>query len=230
MSLFKLKKNVFRKKNTKKISSNQKYLVSIAGFALTLLVFLLVFQYYAFDTNTHQERQRLAKVYQDFNNDTLVDEKTNEVVGFLKNKNGLDPTFFGSDEISHLEDVKKIFRTTTYITYALIILIAFLFYKIHEQKEKKLLYYYTFLVSAYSGMALILIGSINFFFLFDLMHAVLFPQGNYAFNPAVSNMIRLFPVMFFFGIFSKILTMLLYFLILFLITARIINKKNKGFF
>lgn len=144
-------------------------------------------------------------VYEEFNNESLVNEKTNELIGFFDNKNPLDETFYTSDEISHLEDVKKVLKIINTIYYILL-LISFiglisLYYLPNFPKHVFIL-----LISGFffSLLLILILYFLPFDILFEKMHSTLFPQGNYTFD-STSNMIRLFPEGFFIGFFKTII-------------------------
>lgn len=124
---------------------------------------------------------------------------------FIQWKSSLDK-HFPMAEKSHMEDVKQIFAVTYFVgiiasVIFLLVLLIFVF-----QKKIYLITRWLFRGSSASlllSFLLILALSIDFTATFTLFHSLLFPQGNWSFNPS-SMLISLFPEDFFAAIATRI--------------------------
>lgn len=124
---------------------------------------------------------------------------TSNILEFLMQKKPVSPAFFTREEISHLEDVKiivqkvKRLRNISLAATLLIVLIT-----ISRQRELAKTFFSTgiFLVGFPLLMILVYIVT-GFDYLFIKFHQLFF-TGNYAFDPAVSNLKALFPDAIFF--------------------------------
>ena len=161
-------------------------------FCIFLPIFLLLFSY---------------KIVLGISNLT---ENQQETINFLENKQELNLNYT-TNEISHLEDVKKVISFIDYLFYLSLIIITLIttHYKRNKKQLQKLIKYggITTLVS----IGLILLFSLFAFnSTFTIFHKIFFPQGNWLF-PTNSLIIQTFPIDFFIGISVKmfILTIIL---------------------
>lgn len=113
-----------------------------------------------------------------------------QTIDFLLNKGQL-PDQMTENEISHMEDVKKVFIISMVVLIISIILVVFLKFKTKKEyfmqalKESSIL---AFLII----ILLLILSLFNFEILFIYFHKIFFPQGNWLF-PVNSTMIQVFP-------------------------------------
>ena len=127
---------------------------------------------------------------------TVLTANQQNTIDFLQEKAELELPFT-EEEVSHLQDVKKLMKVINYLFYfsLLILTLILTYYKKNVQQVKKLL--------RYGGITTIVVVLITIFILwlsfsklFTLFHHVFFPQGNWIF-PTDSLLIQTFPIDFF---------------------------------
>lgn len=188
---------------------------------LTLTLLTLSITNKIYNLNTYQKLQNTNDNF----NKNITTEKSLEIINFLKDKETLNRSFFTQDEISHMQDVKNIFNKINIIFLISLTLTTILIFYLIKTKQYKTLFYSS-LTSLILSIFFILILTINpFNILFNLMHKILFPQGNYTFNQT-SNLIKLFPIKFFKNFTKLIVTqfMIKEIIIFILIGIRILTK------
>jgi len=135
---------------------------------------------------------------------TKLSADQQKVFDFLRNKADL-PEDYTTSEKSHLLDVKKVMQKTDYVFYFVFFISAFIiiYYYKNKQMLKEILYYSGFITLTI--IVIILLGIIiNFNFMFEIFHLLLFPQGNWQF-PLESLLIRTFPLDFFVWMGAKLI-------------------------
>ena len=117
-------------------------------------------------------------------------------INYLNNKEGLRSDY-NNDEVSHLNDVKKVMDCLDYLFYGLLLGLT-LIITIYQKEKNKLLKLFKFGgITAVSAMMIILIFSLTLFDqTFTVFHQIFFPQGNWTF-PLDSSLIQTFPLEFF---------------------------------
>ncbi len=160
---------------------------------------------YLYDLNYYDKKYQQYKIYDRFSKET-AGNATKNLFGYFQSKNELDMAFFNEQEKSHLNDVKIILQKIQFIYifsliifWTILLLVYLLFKKIFVRFFSQIL-----LLSGIFSVSLILLFALiyllfGFDFLFLKFHEIFF-IGNYAFDPAVSNMKALFPDEFFFDI------------------------------
>jgi len=139
-----------------------------------------------------------------------VKDVTENIFSFFKGKNELK--YFSDEEKSHMQDVKFVISSINFIYYSsaiFFIIIFIILYLLHkndkllfiEHLSKMLLYGAT--ASLIFLVILFVWAVFSFETLFYLLHLLLFPQGNWMFDPS-SLLITLFSVKFFFDMALRI--------------------------
>jgi len=120
-------------------------------------------------------------------------------------KLSFDVSSYTEDEISHLEDVKKLMHfANNYFVFILVIEI-FLLVVIYQIDRKQ--FYKPFLYGGIISTAVLLLtlfwALMDFSSLFNLFHQIFFPQGNWQF-PETGKLVNLFTASFFYQITKEI--------------------------
>jgi integral membrane protein (TIGR01906 family) len=107
----------------------------------------------------------------------------------------LNHSYFNTSEISHLQDVKNIFDLLA--VFLLILSLTLVFILLHKRNQ-----FQQTIISA-SKFTYIVITLLVMIVIFDFrnafinLHFLIFPNGNWSFDPQVSNLINQFPEQFF---------------------------------
>ncbi len=195
--------------------------------------------YYVFNINYYLSLYEKNKVFEFVDRQDAI-RLTEGLIGFLKDKEDFKPfilknnlSYFTTDEISHLGDVRILFNKiflTYYICLGLtLIFIAVLF----EKNIKNYLKNISVLLMLPSAILISLLLILyffgqNFMPLFDKFHLIFFPQGNFAF-PEDSTLITLLPLNFFNDFFTRLVTSSLLFAAVLIITGAVIFIISKKF-
>jgi integral membrane protein (TIGR01906 family) len=142
-------------------------------------------------------------VYADFQNESLVNAKNQEIIGYIQgNVKNLDAQFFNQKERLHLQDVKNIFLDLRLIYFLAIflggIILGEMVWKSKINKNKL----FKILIAIVSGEILLVailaaIVFLNFEKAFILFHQLLFSNNNWLLDPVTDNLIRMYPQDFF---------------------------------
>lgn len=183
---------------------NNNIIIILSSTILLIILLLTSFNMKAYDLGTYEELHEEMWIYDHFNR-SLADEKSSELISFFKTGSSLDDSFYTQEEISHLKDVKKIFVFLKILNWILIILfITGLVYLYHQGNFLKDLIKIILIQLIVCIVLLLLFYILPFDLLFEKMHKLFFPQGNYSFDSS-SNLINLFPIGFFAGFTDEIL-------------------------
>ena len=217
----------------------KKLIILFVTITLIIVIIFTPLLFYVFNTNYYLTLYEKNGVFNSIDKEDAI-ILTNELIKFLKNgepfkafnlKNNV--AFFTADEISHLNDVRILFKkifTVYYISVGLsIIFIVLLFEKKIKNyfKNISLVFLIPSLIIVFFLIVLYFAGQ-NFIPLFDKFHTIFFPQGNYAF-PENSTLITLLPLGFFYDFFIKLVKSSLMFSIILIIVSiifYIIYKKS----
>jgi integral membrane protein (TIGR01906 family) len=194
----------------------KKAIIAINSILLIIIILFAPFSFYVFNFKFYEKLYERNDVYKTLDrNDVAI--LTTSVFNFLKYgedfkrfelKNNLN--YFTDNEISHLMDVKILFDKILVLLYSSIILIIILTLFLLEKNILGFLRSISsFFVIATSIIIFLLVilyflGN-NFGSLFENMHLVLFPGGNWAF-PEGSLLITLLPFGFFYDFFIRLLS------------------------
>lgn len=171
----------------------------IIAFLLPFVVIYLSFLYLFFSVPFYKHAFIETGVYHNFANKTIVDSKLDEVLQFMKDQGSLDSSFFSSQAINHLTDVRKLINGIERLTLLYsIILISLIVYLISRSQCKRLGKGVLFGSAVTIGSIFILqIGIVqNFDLLFFQFHKAIFSNNLWLF-PGNDNLIKLFPQAFF---------------------------------
>ena len=127
-----------------------------------------------------------------------ADEVHAEVLSYLKGEQGLETDFFNEREKSHIADVKQLIKTNSlllFLAVALFVCLTGSMFLLSEDFLQKLgkAFIGGSLLSILLGGVFWLLSKIGFCGFFTVFHKVLFPQGNWSFDPAANNMVVLYP-------------------------------------
>ena len=136
------------------------------------------------------------------------------------------PANHTTNEISHMENVKKTREFVDYLFYGLLLGITLIltYYKKEIKKIKKLLQYGG-ITTIIALLVLLFFSFSSFNHLFALFHKVFFPQGNWLF-PADSLLIQTFPIDLFIHLSTKIILLSLLLGILFIVVSYLLKDDN----
>ncbi len=151
-------------------------------------------------------------VYQRHGEERTI-EAAIDIMDYFRGKDALDDSFFSYSEISHLYDVKVLLDRAAVLAVMSISLLVCIMYRSHRKKILCRQVAGTLIAAGLFAFAMMVLGVLlcfatGFDFLFTAFHKVFF-TGNYAFNPAISNMKYMFPDGFFLDISSRILSVYL---------------------
>jgi integral membrane protein (TIGR01906 family) len=149
-----------------------------------------------------------------------VEEMTLKIFNFFRYWGGLDGNIryvdstagaaaFTIDEISHMEDVRKVIKNFFYIfsgSTAVFIILLILLVSMDKNKNLRkigFLFFWSSLIVLLIIILLFFMGN-NFPSLFDNFHRLFFPQGNYIFSEG-SLLITMFPFGFFYQFFIRLI-------------------------
>ena len=119
---------------------------------------------------------------------------------------GLAPTapdpsgFFTEDEIAHMADVRAVFRGAEYAAALALFVLVFRVQRARLRGDAPRLVRTGALAAAGIVAVIGIAAAVAFDPLFLLFHDVFFPQGNFLFDPATSNLLRLYPEWYWQGI------------------------------
>lgn len=217
----------------------RKLIIAIGTITMVVVIIFSPLLYYVFNINYYLSLYEKNKVFEFVDRQDAI-RLTEGLIGFLKDKEDFKPfilknnlSYFTTDEISHLGDVRILFNKiflTYYICLGLtLIFIAVLF----EKNIKNYLKNISVLLMLPSAILISLLLILyffgqNFLPLFDKFHLIFFPQGNFAF-PEDSTLITLLPLNFFNDFFTRLVTSSLLFAAVLIITGAVIFIISKKF-
>lgn len=186
---------------------------------MVLLVPIILYAYHfksvAFDEDFYKEKFTIYNVYSDLIEYDI--EKINrDVLNYIKyekNNELIGNNFFNQREKEHFLDVKnliqKIFSIYYFsiVSFFLLLIILFILlnfnFKIVVNKLLLVLFLGS-LLTFFDAFIGFILSSINFDFVFDLMHKTFFPVGTFSFNPELEKIVVLYPESLFFDALIKI--------------------------
>lgn len=191
--------------------------------SLLLLIITLNFKLLIFNFNLYQKEFSKFNIYE-----KIPDAEKNalNLINYINNKESLN-TFFNEKERLHLLDVKNLYQKLNLIFYLiLIIVLIFLIYFVYTKNYK--IIYESFLVSS---LILIIIfvslSLIDFSYLFEKFHILVFNNNLWQLNPNEDNLINLFPEQIQYDITKKIFINVLISAFILLILSLIMRFKSK---
>ena len=193
-----------QRKTSPKIRQSSKDIVLLSLVALAVLsVFSmsLFSSLFGFAYGIDQYKKEFAKAEMRIDEQAAINASMN-VIAFFQGEASLDPAFFSGSEMSHLEDVRVLLQkarmiyVSSIVLFWSIVLCVFFFRRIE---------FPAFLthVCLFSGIlmvaVMVIFGALllmDFDIVFIGFHKIFF-TGNYAFDPAVSNMKAIYSDAFF---------------------------------
>jgi len=109
-------------------------------------------------------------------------------------------TFFTGDEVAHMTDVRAVFRGAEGAAVLALFVGAFRIQRARRRGGALRLVRAGALVAAGLVAIIGLAAAVAFDPVFLLFHDVFFPQGNFLFDPATSNLLRLYPEWYWQGV------------------------------
>lgn len=203
----------------------KKTLISINSILLIIIILFTPLAYYIFNPDYYETLYEDNRVFSILNKSDVRDI-TKRIFEFFRYESDLDPldhtiqvryadesmstvAAFRPDEISHLDDVRKLL-VKIFILYCgsiiLFVIMTFLLIKKNIKNFIRNLGVIFIISSAFMLLFIIILYFLgeNFPVLFDNFHMLFFPQGNYAFLPG-SLIITLFPSGFFNDFFIRLI-------------------------
>lgn len=107
---------------------------------------------------------------------------------------------FDADEYAHMDDVRNVFRGAQFAAGLAFIVLVFRLNRARSFERGLRLARDSAVVAAAIVAVIGVAAAVAFEPLFLLFHDVFFPQGNFLFDPATSNLIRLYPEWYWEGI------------------------------
>jgi integral membrane protein (TIGR01906 family) len=114
--------------------------------------------------------------------------------------------FYTADEISHMTDVRRVFDGAKLLIPAGFFVMAIRLQRAraHSAQAMFRLVRDGAVASGVAAIALGIVAALAFEQAFVLFHEIFFPQGNFLFDPATSNLVRLYPDWYWQGITLRI--------------------------
>lgn len=176
-------------------------------FALISLIISMPFFILLLNLNLHIYNEKFYLNEFEKNNvyDALEKEKVienyNLLLGYFRDKNNLDQSFFNEKEKMHLVDVKNLVRLSSYILYfsgfIILLTISYLISRKFFSNLKKGLLIGSILTIIILGIFLLL-ALLDFTNIFLQFHFSFFSNDLWQLNPATDNLIVMFPEGFFY--------------------------------
>ena len=112
------------------------------------------------------------------------------------------PLLFTEDEYSHMNDVRRVFEAAKFLVPVSLFVIVIRLQRARARSPREMwrLVRDGSLIAAALVVLVGLVAAFAFEPLFLAFHYVFFPQGNFLFDPATSNLIRLYPDWYWQGI------------------------------
>lgn len=195
---------------------------------IPIIILLLNFRLYVFNTDYYHKEFARHSVYKMFNNGEL-ENSLDDLFDYFKGKGELNKEFFNSKEILHLKDVKNLIKKTIKLFYISIVLLIIIFILL---KDKNLIIKSSLYGSASTIIIILflfLVSSTNFSWYFLNFHYLVFSNNYWQLNPETDRLILMFPEEFFYDITTKIFfNSLIISLVIMLILYTLKNKFKKS--
>jgi|GEM_PF-6311834 len=135
--------------------------------------------------------------------DDLASERQ-DLLTYFRGQSALDSAKFQLDELSHIEDIRQVLGQGELIFfYVAILFIVWQFVVLRRfgQEEAVIMWRKQIKIGLLLWPVLSAIIGLAFMPLFILFHQIVFPDGNWLFDPATDLIIQLYPPQFFFYFF-----------------------------
>jgi len=232
---FENKKN-FEK--NKKISNILFYSLVVV---IVLLLYLNSFTYQTFNKKFYLNEYDKYDLYSELNKTQVGDFTIDLFVYLTNNDEYLNNSLLNIKEISHLKDVKSLFKKIIYLKYFILflfIVLLFLFFKQYHNQFISLIRMFLYSSSIIIFITLVLWLFLhyfqnNFYNLFFNAHKLFFTNNNWLLNSTTDNLVVIFPTQFFYDFFYNIIrqtfinSMLFLFFILNYYLGKFFINRNK---
>ncbi|MDO8487386.1 MAG: DUF1461 domain-containing protein [Candidatus Curtissbacteria bacterium] len=166
---------------------------------LSIIIILGNFNFLIFNKNHYRSLYIKVGVYQNFQNQKIIDSATDNLFGYFRGQNKLDQNFFSMQAVSHLKDVKDLLQVSNGLFYFSFIAVICLGIFLVAKKRSKIVFKSLFISSIVTIIFVVMLGlgaatAFDSFFL--KFHQLLFTNTLWLFPPD-DNLIRLFPQQFF---------------------------------
>lgn len=172
-------------------------------FCLPIILLLSSFYYWMYNEDYFAQQFAENNVYSSFyaERDALLQENHN-LVQYLKSGSGMiESQFFSAKERSHLNDVRIVMQSATYLF--MILLAAWLIGICFYRKDAVSIIYKGGLISLLLFL-LLLLCALNFELAFTYFHKMFFADRTWVFEPTEA-LVRMYPERFFYNIAKNIL-------------------------
>ncbi|MBU0756567.1 MAG: DUF1461 domain-containing protein [Nanoarchaeota archaeon] len=209
---------------------NLKPILLAPALILSIIVFLSSIFYNVYDMKYYEKEYEKYNIYSRLGKEKTLDA-TQNLFDFFQGHQDIDHIFFNEDEVSHLYDVKLILDKLLGIFIGSFWLISLVIVSLYYSEKHKIVGNLA-KVFLYAGIIsigfLVFVSTVYLVAGFDDMfigfHRLLF-EGNYMFDPNVSNMKAMFPDAFFQDMAHRIIMTFLYQAVMLFLLGLFIRKK-----
>jgi len=198
-----------------KKNSLRRIIYALCVILLIIIILLLPLRIYIYNVKTYIKLYENNNVFSEIDREDAA-KLTMAVIDLLRYGNNIhkfelnsQSSFFTTDEIAHLYDVRILIQKFLITLYVSTVLFAvFIILLIRKNvfffiKQVSDIFLFSSCIVIFLILLLYFLSS-NFIFIFDRFHHIFFPQGNWAF-PEGSLLIALLPLNFFYDFFIKML-------------------------
>lgn len=214
---------------TDRMSVLEENLFAVASsILLFLIIFLASLNHLAFNTSFYTFEFQKLGVYNTFGRQT-TDDQAKILLDYLDGKDELiNSNFFNEKEKQHMIDVKNLIVLSKTILYASFMILSGIFiFFIKKKKNISRLISKTFIFTSMTSFTLLITAYLlqdQFSTIFYNFHLLFFNNQLWLLNPAVDNLINLFPQQFFYDIAAEIIKNILMFSTLFFLEGLLIKS------
>lgn len=175
---------------------------------------LLNFNFLLFNKSFYKSEFKKLKVYEQFENPTIVDSESLKLIKYLCCTNSLEGDFFSKRDWLHMADVKNLIKMSMAYFFMVTILVGTCTYFLIKKKQIKSLLFGLRWGSAFTFIAISILSTgltfefIDFNKAFVGGHYILFSNDLWQLS-AQSNLIKLFPEQFFVDFANRLGSMIL---------------------
>ncbi len=198
-------------------------------FLMPLAILLIIFQIVVFDKPWYFAEFKKLGVYETVGEDR-AQEEANNILNYLRGREGLDEKFYTPRELLHLSDVKnlfgitKIFSILVFIIFSLSALYRVLRFRAGE-------FIKIIFLSSIASLAMYIFFIIASIFFFDkifyLSHKILFANDFWLLDPEKELLVVIFPEKLFFDLAWRVIAWSILFSCGILLASALFLYKNK---
>lgn len=176
---------------------------------IPILIILFSFRVNIFDLDYYKTNLKQTGVFEEVDNANFI---LINILNYLEYGTDLNQKYFTQDEITHLQDARKVIWNSM-ITLAFLVLIFIIILFITMLKKKIHLlgdsFFIGSIISLTIAIILLILSSINFSQVFYTFHKLIFTNDLWLL-PSSSTLIQIFPLDFFYTFAKKILLNIIY--------------------